>query len=136
MKWFETTGWVMAADSEEQLLALLRRLPQEQVEQLIEYAEFLLERHGSGQQDAPIKELPQPKDLPRPPQETVIQAIKRLTASYPMLERRALLDETSMLMTQHLLGGRGAVEIIDELELLFRRHYDSLAESKQSSDDG
>ena len=52
-----------------------------------------------------------------------------------MLQRRALLDETSMLMTQHILGGRGAVEIIDELELLFRRHYDALAAGTQDSDD-
>jgi hypothetical protein len=125
----------MAADSEEQLLALLRRLPQEQVEQLIEYAEFLLERHGSAEESLPTGELPSPEDIPRPPQESVIQAIKRLTASYPMLERRALLDETSMLMTQHILGGRAAVEIIDELELLFRRHYDSLAEGTRDSDD-
>ncbi len=125
----------MAADSEEQLLALLRRLPQEQVEQLIEYAEFLLERHGSAEDSLPGGELPSPEDIPRPREESVIQAIKRLSASYPMLERRALLDETSMLMTQHILGGRGAVEIIDELELLFRRHYDSLAAGAPDGDD-
>jgi histidinol-phosphate/aromatic aminotransferase/cobyric acid decarboxylase-like protein len=125
----------VATDSEEELLALLRRLPQEQVEQLIEYAEFLLERHGSVEEGLPAGELPSPEDIPRPAQESVIQAIRRLTASYPMLQRRALLDETSMLMTQHILGGRGAVEIIDELELLFRRHYDALAEGTQDSDD-
>lgn len=125
----------MAADSEEQLLALLRRLPQAQVEQLIEYAEFLLERHGSVEDSLPTGELPSPESIPRPTQETVVQAIRRLSASYPMLQRRALLDETSMLMTQHILGGRGAVEIIDELELLFRRHYDSLAEGTQDSND-
>lgn len=125
----------MAGDSEEQLLALLRRLPQEQVEQLIEYAEFLLERHGAAEENLPAGELPSPEDIPRPAQESVIQAIRRLSASYPMLQRRALLDETSTLMTQHILGGRGAVEIIDELELLFRRHYDALAEGTQDSDD-
>ena len=99
----------MTADSEEQLLALLRRLPQEQVKQLIEYAEFLLERHGSTEQNLPRDDLPSPEDIPRPAQESVVQAIRRLTASYPMLQRRALLDETSMLMTQHILGGRGEI---------------------------
>jgi hypothetical protein len=111
----------MAVDREERLLALLQRLPQEQVEKLLEYAEFLLERHGEADEAA------LPKDIPRPERETVIQAIRRLSASYPMIDRRALFHETSTLMTQHLLQGRGAVEVIDELELLFRRHYESLA---------
>ncbi len=114
---------------------MLRRLPQERVKQLIDYAEFLLERHGSTEESLPRDDLPSPEDIPRPTQESVVQAIKRLTASYPMLQRRTLLDETSMLMTQHILGGRGAVEIIDELERLFRRHYESLAEGAQDRND-
>jgi len=31
-------------------------------------------------------------------------------------------------MTQHVIHGRSAVEVIDELEILFRRHYEKLAE--------
>lgn len=74
------------------------------------------------------EELAEPEDIPRPEQETVIQAIKRLSATYPMLDRRILFDEASMFMMQHTMEGRDAVEIIDELELVFRRHYESLTE--------
>jgi hypothetical protein len=34
-----------------------------------------------------------------------------------------MLNETSGLMTEHLMQGRPAPEVIDELEALFRRHY-------------
>jgi hypothetical protein len=30
-------------------------------------------------------------------------------------------------MNQHVMQGRNAVEVIDELEVLFRRHYEELA---------
>jgi hypothetical protein len=118
----------MVADHKERLLTLLGRLPQEQVQQLIEYAEFLLERHGLPE------ETPQAVEIPRPQEETVMQAIKRLSTSYPMLDRRMLFNETSVLMTQHVLGGRDAVEIIDGLERLFRRHYESLVEGRKDDD--
>jgi hypothetical protein len=39
-----------------------------------------------------------------------------------------MLNETSVLMTQHVISGRDAAEVIDELEVLFRRHYEKLAE--------
>ncbi len=118
----------MTTAPEKRLLALLQRLPPEQVQRLLEYAEFLLERHGLPE------ETPQAVAIPRPQEETVMQAIKRLSTSYPMLERRTLFNETSVLMTQHVLGGRDAVEIIDELERVFRRHYESFVEGHQDDD--
>ena len=113
----------MAGDPRRQLLALLGRLPQEQVKQLIDYAEFLLERHA--QQEEPQE----PEDIPRPEEETVVQSIKRLRRSYPMVDPSKLFEETSVLMTQHTLQGRGAVEIIDELERVFHRHYQAFSNS-------
>jgi hypothetical protein len=118
----------MTTASEKRLLALLQRLPPEQVQRLLEYAEFLLERHGLPE------ESPEPIEIPRPAEETVIQAIKRLSTSYPMLDRRMLFNETSVLMTQHVLGGRAAIEIIDELERVFRRHYESFLEERQNEE--
>jgi Protein of unknown function (DUF2281) len=118
----------MTRATEKRLLALLQRLPPEQVQHLLEYAEFLLERHGLPE------ETPEAVEIPRPPEETVIQAIKRLSATYPMLDRRVLFNETSVLMTQHVLSGRDAVEIIDELQSLFRRHYETLIEGRKDDD--
>jgi hypothetical protein len=122
----------MITAPEKRLLALLQRLPPEQVQRLLEYAEFLLERHGLPEESP--EENPDPIEIPRPAEETVIQAIKRLSSSYPMLDRRVLFNETSVLMTQHVLGGRAAIEIIDELERVFRRYYESFLEGRRNQE--
>ncbi len=100
------------------LTALYHRLPAAGRETLLAFAEFLLERSGSA---LPLDITPTPSE--RPAQESVVAAIKRLSASYHMLDRSRMLHETSGLMTEHLMQGRPANEVIDELEELFRRHY-------------
>ena len=92
------------------------RLPADARETLLAFAEFLLARHGRD-------ESPQPRDIPRPPEESVVQAMQRLTRTYPMLAPDRLLQEASGFMSQHVREGRPAAEVIDELERLFRRHY-------------
>ncbi len=119
----------MTSSSEKRLLALLSRLPPEQLAHLLDYAEFLSQRHGL------LEEIPEPIHTPRPREETVVQAIKRLSRTYPMIDRSVLFNETSMLMTQHTMEGRAALEIIDELELLFSYHYQAFVDSKKQTDD-
>ena len=101
------------------LKEIIERLPDAQVEALIDYAEFLLVRHGRAE---PASEEPLPID--RPSQESVVVAIKRLRATYPMIDPATILHETADLMAQHVMQGREAVEVIDELEVLFRSHYE------------
>ncbi len=48
-----------------------------------------------------------------------------------MLDKDKILTETSSLMTQHVVQGRDVVEVIDELELVFERHYDAFREEKE-----
>jgi len=110
----------------ERLLTILGDLPAVQAEQLLEYAEFLHERHGGDQ------EASAPLDIPRPAEESVIRAIRRLHATYPMLDPAKLLREASELMTQHVTQGRAAVEVIEELEVLFRAHYERLSGGGES----
>ncbi|MCG5536731.1 Crp/Fnr family transcriptional regulator [Ectothiorhodospira mobilis] len=105
-------------DPETRLRRILRRLPQAQRETLVSFAEFLAQRHPA--EEAP---LPEPEAIPRPREETVVKAMKRLSATYPMLDKSRLLNETSALMSQHVMQGRPAQEVIDELETLFARHY-------------
>lgn len=50
-------------------------------------------------------------------------AIKRLSLTYDMIDRGTMLNETSALMSAHILQGRAASEVIDELEALFARYY-------------
>jgi hypothetical protein len=108
----------MPSKTEKRLREILGELPDAQATALLEYAEFLAARYGGA------KEITAPLDIPRPDQESVVKAIKRLGATYPMLDRSKMLNETSVLMTQHVIHGRDAVEVIDELEILFRQHYE------------
>jgi len=108
---------------EKRLREILDLLPAQQAEQLLEYAEFLAARHAGTE-----PEVSDPLDIPRPNEETVVRAIKRLRETYPMLDPAKLLNETSVLMTQHVMQGRDAVEVIDELEIVFRRHYEKRSE--------
>lgn len=111
----------MTAD-ERRLLRLFRALSDNRRAGLLDYAEFLLARVMP--EPEPVSQVPQ--DIPRPVQESVVKAIKRLRETYPMLDRAKLIHETSALMSQHLVQGRAAVEVIDDLEALFARQYQAL----------
>jgi hypothetical protein len=103
------------------LLQLFSALCAADRETVLLFAEFLKARPG--QKAASIS---QPQVLPRPSEESVIAAIKRLSASYPMLDATTMLNDTSTLMAQHILQGRAASEIIDELEEVFYAKYERL----------
>jgi hypothetical protein len=59
----------------------------------------------------------------RPEGETVMQAVRRLNRSYPMLERRTLMQPVGALVSAHMLDGRPAADTIDALETLFAARY-------------
>ena len=107
-------------DTVRRLSEVAGRLPEEQQRTLLQFAEFLLAQAPEAE-PAP---LPEPKEIARPPGESVIKAMRRLSETYFMLERGPLLSETSALMAQHVMQGRAAVEVIDELEVVFARHYE------------
>ena len=102
----------------QQLSQIFSSLPEAEQKTLLDFAEFLKSR-------APkvASVTADPLQIPRPDAESVIAAIKRLNQTYPMIERKTLLNETSDLMMQHMMRGRVAMEIIDELEALFERRF-------------
>ncbi len=106
---------------ERELLKHFRMLDPVQQQGALDYVSFLASRPS---QMAAV-DLPQPVAVPRPEVESVVKAIKRLRATYPMLEANKLLNDTSNQMTRHMIHGVPAVEIIDELEVVFRKHYDT-----------
>lgn len=114
---------------DDQLLALFRSLPAGDQATLLAFAEFLRSRAGAvaapvaPEAPAPI---PEPEAIPRPEQESVVKAVKRLSRTYPMLDKSKILNETSALVAQHVIQGREAAEVIDELEMVFRRFYQEL----------
>ncbi len=115
----------LSSGDERRLTRLFRGLDEASRSTLLRFAEFLsASRHTPV--DGTLAKAPalaEPDIIARPPVESVVGAIKRLSQSYPMLDRRLMLDETSILMAAHVLNGRPARDVIDELEALFTRHY-------------
>ena len=120
----------MPAD-QRQLLKLYAQLEEADRRSLLSYAEFLLQRAGEDEPTTtePAGPPPEPLAIPRPESESVVGAMKRLSQTYFMVDRGLILTEASSLMTAHIVHGRPAVEVIDELEGLFERHYTDLLSS-------
>ncbi len=113
---------------ERKLLSVFKSLNTEDQHTLLKFAEFLssdVNNKGSDSEDQePKSELPTPQSIERPAKESVIKAIKRLNKTYPMADKSTVLDKTSSLMTEHLMKGREAVSVIDELEVVFKEAYE------------
>lgn len=129
----------MTPDQKDALVALFEQLPAADLETLTRFAEFLLHRSGATPAyrnqtaaspptaAAPV-EIPPPEIIPRPDDEKVVAAVKRLSQTYYMLDKKKMLGVTSDLVTQHILHGREAAEVIDELESLFEQYYRQLGQ--------
>ena len=104
-----------------ELLKLWKRLGDDDRKTLLAFARFLGQQRDAGQPQAQPAQAP--RDIPRPAQESVVAAIKRLSATYPMIDKSDMLHSTSGLMAQHMLQGRAAADVIDELERIFAAHY-------------
>lgn len=105
--------------SEKQLLEVWRKLSETDQEAVQHFAEFLLQQNGI------VEEVvSDPLNIERPSEESVMAAIKRLSETYPMVNKDNMLNETAALVSQHVIHGKGAIEVIDELEIVFRHHYE------------
>ncbi len=111
---------------EKRLREIYEQLPDAERNSLLDFAEFLAERATPRTAEVPQE----PLDIPRPEEENVVAAMKRLRETYPMIDHSKLLHEASGLMAEHLMQGRPAPEVIDKMEALFLQHYE-----KQTSHD-
>jgi hypothetical protein len=112
-------GGAALKPEEQKALKLFRALGNVQKQTVTSFMEFLLTQGESTRANMPL----QPDLIPRPDKESVVKAIKRLRATYHMLDQNRLFNETSQHMTSHLLHGRPAAQVIDELEAMFVQHY-------------
>jgi hypothetical protein len=105
------------------LIKMFSRLGEGDRSSLLAFAEFLVERNN--RESSAVEPAPpqQPKPIARPDKESVVGAIKRLAKTYDMLDRADMLSETSSLMTAHVMHGRAAKAVIDDLEQVFSEHY-------------
>ncbi len=107
---------------QKRLQTLLDQLTVEHRANLLDFAEHLLSCQ-------PSPEVPPESEvvvIPRPDNESVVSAIRRLSHSYPMLDRDRLLNEASSLMARHVLQGITVDATIDQLENLFCHRYQAL----------
>lgn len=110
--------------AERRLLQAWRSLPESGRASLTDYAEFLLQRQTVRPAVTVVAQTP--VDIPRPSEESVIKAVRRLKATYPMLDYdHSLLNEVSAQMTRHIIHGEKANVVIDQLEVIFRQKYDA-----------
>lgn len=116
------------AKTEKQLLRIFKDLSQPDQETLQAFAEFLSQRTRIEDEapHVPVERV----NIVRPEEESVVAAIKRLSSTYPMLDRSILLTETSSLMTAHVMHGKKARVVIDELEVLFTKHYEEYLQNQ------
>ena len=120
----------MERDQAEAMLGVLEQLSDADRAAVRSFAEFLLHqaRAAPATRVAPAV-VPEPEPIPRPDNEKVVAAVKRLSKTYFMLDKTKMLGVTSELVIQHIVQGRDAVEVIDELERVFETHYRELKQS-------
>jgi len=112
---------------EKKLLQVFRAMSPDQQAALQDYADYLAARDKTAAPVAEVTAEPaEPVDIPRPEEESVIDAVRRLSETYPMIDKEVLLHETTDLVSQHFTQGRPAEEVIDDLQALFEGHYRSM----------
>jgi hypothetical protein len=113
---------------ERQLRAVLEALTDAEVTSVLNFAQYLRDRRTTAPK--PSTEI---VEIPRPEDESVIAAIRRLTKTYPMLDRGTVFNEASSLMTRHVVQGESRKDTINRLEALFQSRYTSL-QAKSASE--
>ncbi len=116
------------ASAEQQLTEFFRQLTGADQLTLLAFAEFLAARSSAGSiavSTGPLV-VPEPEAIERPPRESVVAALKRLSKTYPMLDKTEMLGATSDLVATSIMQRTDAVMVVDELEEIFRSHYEKL----------
>lgn len=126
---------VQANKQERKLIKLFKSLNSSDKDSLVSFAEFLCSRQNQEKIPKMDSDIPsEPLDITRPENESVVKAIKRLTTTYPMIDKENILHPISGLMTSHIMQGRKADEVIDELEVLFLEEYKKLKNNNRDID--
>ncbi len=115
---------VQANKQERKLVKIFKSLNSADKKTLIAFSEFLHSRSSPLDQiESPSVVPDKPLSIERPETESVVAAIKRLTATYPMVNKDDILHPISNLMTSHIMQGEKAKDVINKLEQLFDDEY-------------
>ena len=116
------------ASAEQQLTELFQQLGASDQATLLDFAAFRASRTPARRiaVKAEPEAVPEAELIERPAQESVVGALKRLSKSYPMLDKTVMLGATSELVATTIMQGSDPVAVIDELEVIFKGHYEQL----------
>ena len=113
---------------QQQLIDLFTGLDEGGRSSLLAFAEFLASRGRVPRVTAskPVVTVPAPENIARPDDESIVAALKRLSKTYPMLDKSEMLGATSDMVATHVMQGSDPVGVIDQLEAVFSKHYSDL----------
>lgn len=120
-------------EQEQKLLDLFNKLSEQDAHSVVRFAQFLAGQETpvtlpaasvAAEDETVMSVIPEPEKIPRPEQERVVDALKRLSATYPMLDKKKILDKASELVAQHVMFGKPAKQVIDEVEVIFAKAYE------------
>ncbi len=120
------------SSDQRKLLKLFKGLDDKDQVILLAFAEFLKQRGDCAGNISIQEQYSAPILVERPAQESVVAAIKRLSSSYHMLDTSTLLTKTSSLMTSHLIHGKSASDVIDELEEMFAKEHEDFLGNQEN----
>ncbi|UCC55225.1 MAG: hypothetical protein JSU75_07540, partial [Gammaproteobacteria bacterium] len=84
---------------------------------LLTFAQFLQQREGTPN-ERPVRaasaRISEPEKIERPADESVVGALKRLSKTYPMIDKSEMLSATSDLVATHIMQGTEASKVIDQ----------------------
>ena len=116
--------------AQQQLADLFAGLDEGSQASLLAFAEFLASRNSvpSSAPDRSPTSVPEPENIARPADESVVAALRRLAKTYPMLDKTEMLGATSDMVATHVMQGTDAALVIDQLEAVFADRYRQLQE--------
>jgi len=122
--------------AEQQLTALFQQLGAADQATLLSFAAFLASRGPGGSVPAvPVVQepvvIPDPEQIARPAEESIVAALKRLAKTYPMLDKSAMLTATSDLVATAIMQGGDPSGVIDQLQEIFASHYEQLVRDNE-----
>ena len=125
----------MNREQQQKLIQVVEKLSSQDQAAVGSFAEFLLSRSGGAVAESELvtvapQQVPDIEPVPRPEDEKVVAAVKRLSRTYYMLDKKKMLGVTSDLVTQHIIQGRDAGKVIDDLERVFDDHYQQLKQGE------
>ncbi len=114
--------------TKQRLIDLFAGMDAQNQASVLAFAEFLATRGNTVAatvNTVPAK-VPEPENIERPAGESVVAGLKRLAKTYPMLDKSEMLSATSDMVATHIMQGTDPVQVIDELETIFTKHYEQL----------